>query len=541
MAKRNEVIAFYVKIVLDTELWNKKYHFLKMAYDKLGLYNNKRIIAMNKTHAKKIANLTDGVYENIIAIIIEEIKENDNKELLELFMKYYSDRMPYVKEIFLRCENDWKKYLDIYKKEMRNKDITEHGFFVLYYLVYGKEDDEYLNYVWNCKMEDIDSFVDVLEKRTYIEALEKLWKIEDLANNKIYQRYLKKQREILTQYLKIEPQKLEKYIVNLSATSKMYEEELVSFAAITKGVPFGWLEKSLLKILEKYNISTDSMMVNIDESCTRIVSENFENLCGGLIYSKYYEYKSNEEELTLSMINRQASIENPETFFLGLLASYYFELLTIVLNNLLNSYYKIFSFDKILNTNRERELIEELNDLRDEVHRYKEKLKEYVEVDFEHKQKQYSETKKEDRGYVEKIALLEKQLEEQKKLNEKQQQRLQDQEEYITLLELQDEEEQQEANFDVSLFNGKRFVFIGGMQELLVKLKPIFTNSVFIHDEAVVPPSNIDVIVMFPKFMNHVLFYKYIALAREKEIKVIYCNSNNVDIVLGEIGKTIQA
>lgn len=44
---------------------------------------------------------------------------------------------------------------------------------------------------------------------------------------------------------------------------------------------------------------------------------------------------------------------------------------------------------------------------------------------------------------------------------------------------------------------------------------------------------------MFPKFMNHVLFYKYIALAREKDIKVIYCNSNNLDIVLGEIGKKI--
>lgn len=539
MNKRNEVIAFYVKIVLDTELWNKKYHFLKMAYDKLGLYDNKRIIAMNKTHAKKIANLTDGVYENIIAIIIEEIKEKDNKDLLELFMKYYSDRMPFAKEIFLQCENDWKKYFDIYTKKMRNKDITEHGYFVLYYLVYGKENDEYLNYVWNCKMEDIEPFADMLEKRTYIEELEKLWKIEDLANNKIYQRYLKKQREILTQYLKIEPQKLEKYIVNLSVVSKMDEEEIVSFAALTKGVPFGWIEKSLLKILDKYNISTDCMVANIDESYTRIVSENFENLCGALIYSKYYEYKSNEEELTLSMVNRQASIENPETFFLGLLASYYFELLTIVLNNLLNSYYKIFSFDKILNANRERELIAELNDLRDEAHRYKEKLKEYVEVDFEHKQKQYSETKKEDRGYVEKIALLEKQLEGQKKLNEKQQQRLQDQEEYISLLKLQEEEESQEVDLDVSIFCGKRIVFIGGMQELLVKLKPIFTNSVFIHDEAVVPPSNIDAIVMFPKFMNHVLFYKYIALAREKEIKVIYCNSNNVDIVLGEIGKKI--
>ena len=214
--------------------------------------------------------------------------------------------------------------------------------------------------------------------------------------------------------------------------------------------------------------------------------------------------------------------------------------MTPYLNKVLEEYYKIFSFDKILNVNREQELLDEISRLKLEIGRYKEKIGLYTKQEFEEKQKQYTMIKKEDRDYIEKITILEKQLEEQKRLNKKQQQRLQEQEEYISLLKVQDTELQQEEDIDVSVFSDMRMVFIGGMQELIIKLKPIFTNSVFISDETVMPPTNIDAIIMFPKFMSHALFYKYVAVARENNIKIIYCNSNNVDIGMGEIGKGVN-
>ena len=536
MDKRKECIVNFARMILETEIENKNYHFLKKAYDKLGLYDNKRIMDMNKKYPKIQARPTEGIFENIMAVILEEIKD-DNEELLNLFMKYYLDRFPFVKEAFQKSGSNSKKYMANFKKDADGTDVIKKAFIVLYYLVQAEEDEGFLIYVYEKYKIDFEQFKDKLVQKTYIQSLEELWEIENLAENKIYQKYLKKQRQILADYLKIEPEKLEEYIVYYSAATYKKKDENGVFETGTRGTPFAWIEESLFKIMDKNNISTDCIVGKVGKMHTSIVKEDFENLCGALIYTRYCDYEFQDEELTLSMIIRQASIEDVNTFYVGLLASYYFDLLTRVLNGVLEDYYKIFSFDKILNVNREKELIAEIDKLKDELYRNKEKIKQYAEEEFEQKQKQYSETQKEDRGYVEKIALLEKQLEEQKKLNEKQQQRLKDQEEYISLLEQQDETEQIEEAIDISAFSSKRIVFIGGMQELLVKLKPIFENSVFIKDEAVTVPVNIDAIVMFPKFMNHVLFYKYIALAREKDIKVIYCNSNNMDIVLGEIGK----
>ena len=94
---------------------------------------------------------------------------------------------------------------------------------------------------------------------------------------------------------------------------------------------------------------------------------------------------------------------------------------------------------------------------------------------------------------------------------------------------------------DISHVRDKRIAFIGGMPETIVKMKKEFCHAVFITDETADIPQKIDAMVMFPKFMSHSLFYKYIPLRRGKGIQLIYCNSTNTDLILHKIGQELLA
>ena len=108
------------------------------------------------------------------------------------------------------------------------------------------------------------------------------------------------------------------------------------------------------------------------------------------------------------------------------------------------------------------------------------------------------------------------------------------------MLETTDEAVQQTDKAEMYLPCNEKVVFIGGKPEVLARLKAVFKESVFISDEAVTVPQKIDLIVMFPQFMNHVLFYKYISIARERDIKVTYCNGSNMDVMLQQIGRELK-
>lgn len=94
---------------------------------------------------------------------------------------------------------------------------------------------------------------------------------------------------------------------------------------------------------------------------------------------------------------------------------------------------------------------------------------------------------------------------------------------------------------DITTISSKRMLFIGGRNEVVQKLKASFPNAVFVRDEIRrISFSNFERVVMFPEFMNHSLFYKYRNPIRRQGLKVVFCNSNNMEQVYRQIFMSFQ-
>lgn len=144
------------------------------------------------------------------------------------------------------------------------------------------------------------------------------------------------------------------------------------------------------------------------------------------------------------------------------------------------------------------------------------------------------------REHTQQITSLEKKLSNQEQLNRELKQRLSDQEQYIKLLKKSEENEEYGNELpDISHVRDKRIAFIGGLPETIKKMKKEFYHAVFITDDTTDIPQKIDAMVMFPNFMSHSLFYKYIPLTREKGVQLVYCNSTNTDLILRKIGQEL--
>lgn len=139
--------------------------FLEYAYNKLGLQNEKRIMEMRKRFKRKSTDEYNIMYEDIIAIIVEEIFQNGNTELYTDLIDFYLKKFPDVETNFKKCKNnamkwcyvyfgiDWTE-LDVgdslmmlYKLYFDKSDsflfdtyfLIERTFFCLYCLTYGED------------------------------------------------------------------------------------------------------------------------------------------------------------------------------------------------------------------------------------------------------------------------------------------------------------------------------------------------------------------------------------------------------------------
>ena len=191
-----------------------------------------------------------------------------------------------------------------------------------------------------------------------------------------------------------------------------------------------------------------------------------------------------------------------------------------------DEYYKNFSFDSKAEVMEE--LYEKCSRLNDENIQYRKKIQSYEEADSLRKKQQNKKAKELDKQYTEKVALLEKQIGEQALLQENMR-------EYIRLVEAAGDKaiKAEEADY-VKIFNHK-IVFVGGAPETKSRLKAVFRTAAFIKDENMPVPAKADLIVLLAGNTDHALYYKYIGAAREKRIKVIYCNKTEIESVTAQV------
>lgn len=368
---------------------------------------------------------------------------------------------------------------------------------------------------------------------SYIEVMEKTNEIKYIKNNRFYQKYLKNQRKILADYMGVRPGEIERAFTMFG---ELAIQERITVAADEMSC---WVEENLLAICDKYHIPCMHIKDKMKNAHPSIVKRNFENLCTGLIYETYDVYEENGLGLSMDAIMAEARMRNPEAFFTGLVASVYFELLADSLGEALREHYKNFSFDRSVEIDREERLKAENERLKNEMDKCNQKMKECQDVCFKEKRKN-DEGACQQKEYMKQIELLTKQLEDKKKLIEEQRQMLSDREKYVSWLETESETEPRAEAAEGRQACGKKIVFVGGTPEVVAKLKSVFYKSVFVNSETADIPQKIDGIAMFPKSMSRSLFFKYMDLAREKNLAVVYCKGTNTGVIFNEIKKAMR-
>ncbi|MDE7431125.1 MAG: hypothetical protein K2N34_04320, partial [Lachnospiraceae bacterium] len=288
-------------------------------------------------------------------------------------------------------------------------------------------------------------------------------------------------------------------------------------------------------ICRRYHVSQLDLRDYNNQMYLDIIRRNIEKWCSKELYNSYLE--AGERYLNYVMLEKEFSRYEMEKCVSELITMIWFEFYVMNQQKLWDEYYKRFSFDS---PEEDIEiLLKENSSLKEENSRYKKKIQQYVGADAERKIQQNKEAKRNDRKYIEQIASLERQLEEQKKKNEKQCQMLEDRDRYIGLLEEGDDTKISGKEVDYSKFYNIRIAFIGGMTETVSRLKAVFSNAVFINNETTEPPHKMDLIVILAGFENHALAYKYIGMAGKQNINVIYSGSMNIESIVQKVADNI--
>lgn len=511
------------------EIDSQNYKIFEILYKELNLYDNKRLMETHKTNPKDCNVITDSIFLDILEITLNEIFSNNNLEIKDILETYYNAQYPYVVQNIERCKGNKKKYLDSLKG--KSKSLVYNLYLFYYYTTNGDptiSDIAELKLIYNTVYSGYTGNV------TYIEQLENEWGIQNLRDNKIHQRFLGKRKIELAEYLNVQVHEIEDVLIDMMWINKQ------TGVSNDKFYKFIECEEGSFKILDKYKITVSPLhLYCTKKNLKKIIQDNFEMLCNGMLIWELSSMKQySKEKLTLNMINRHVTMENPEAFLNKLASSIYFELLSKLYYDSIELYYKNFSFDKITGMNAIYNMQEDIKKLKEVISEKSEYTNKLNEENFSLKQKVNSQMKVEDRPFIEQITLFERQRAQANLENQSLKQKVSDQEKYIELLESKDVIEE-EIIYRIEDISSKKLLFIGGMNEMVDRIKPIFPNSIFVSDEGIKVNSDVKAIVMFPKYMNHKLFYKYIAVARENNIKVVYCNNNNDKMVLGEIYRQI--
>lgn len=526
--------------VLYSDLEAGNVVFLNMAYEYLGI-NTEWIMKVREKNTKIASKATYVVYEDIISIIVEEICRKQNKELYQYLIDFYLKIFPETKKRFEDCGNEAKKWKNLCLSLWNTTspcNMLESNYMFLYIITYGEGEEikKFLKlYRSSMEFSQCVPFIFYEMKNKIVDCcdwLEKFYHVHNLEKSKFFLTMVKNCKNGLADYLKESRDEFRAHYAEILfdyMLEKGYSGKHMDVYSIDV---FGGMDT----ICKKYHVNQPAFLSRKIQVYLRMIRNIFNQMCMELLfnYCTYTEEAGNRvslEEICSCLVFR-----SPEIVISELTSRFWIECYMMSQNELFDEYYKNFSFEK--NGMDKEKIYKENNCLKDELSYCKKKLQQYAEVEAERRKQQNQEAKKENREYIEKITLLEKQLDEQKKALEEQTRTMEDMNTYIALMESDGNkkpeiDEQEEADFSKIYQN--RILFVGGMQETITRLKAVFSTANFITNETMQAPKKTDLIVLLPEGMKHALYYKYIGLAREKGIKVIYCNCTNINTITNQV------
>lgn len=216
---------------------------------------------------------------------------------------------------------------------------------------------------------------------------------------------------------------------------------------------------------------------------------------------------------------------------------YNIDVFTKMFMNLLEDYYKNFSWEKIVNQEVSARYENIITTLESDIQSMKNSL-ERANAKIQVFNDQLRKEKDSEIIPFERAAAeFEKKMEEKDKEIEKLKQQIRSRDEFIELLENVDDGEIPET-IDIQTLQAKRYLFVGNIKEAMPELHRKFSNSLFMENENFSLTSiKVDMIVMLVKYMSHGMYYKIKAANTLSNIPVVMCNTKNIDTVYAAMAK----
>lgn len=517
-------MAFYILVsIIRKDLDNDNTDILQLAYMQLKLWEDKRILEKAE-YMESSDDIPGNIYEFIIDIIRDEIIENENEQFLSFIMEYLISRFSFTKEDYNKYNNDPELLEQYVTNGSEKNDSIEKCCKLLYIYLYSGST---LN-KQTILVHYAEGLCSSLENKCKTNMAAKLCQtlgIKDLGSDCSYQKFLSRQREVVTDFLGIEYRMLEKFIIDSIGLDSDHKPEK------DKDLRLLCVEYTLMDIHQEHALSSGRIVGLNEKEYSDIINRIFESMCNARLYIEYRNLcEVGHKPASLKEFAENTVIENPQTFITSLFISFRYELLAERLKKCLNEFYKSFLEAEA----REEKLYSQNACLQSKIEKLQQKLEQQEAAHRQTIQKMSKAGEKEIHEYMKQIRYLEKKLEALQKSNCSLGKSLAD------MARMTGEETPRGKNkkpADMSRLSSLKILFLGGSPSTVKKLKKTFPNASFIDKKSSLIPDNVDLIVVLTNHIGHSLTQKL--EASNSMAKIINCNCTNIDLITQQILEAI--
>lgn len=532
-----------LSILFENELTDGHFEIFQILYNKLNLFDNKRLCKQLGTYSCDIKNIQYYIYADMIGIFLEEIIDNDNIAVRQTLEEYYENKYENkVNQYISLILEVWKeKKTDVaHAQKMQKLNETEPIAFnySAYYVhtYYGEEaSDLFINSFFDNYKESKRLDRNVVNQNEFIN---RYFKIDDIRKTNEYLKLKAGFKKRINEFLTINSKDFEGNFLYLTA----FCNEKNKYEILEKQFNFYYFvhyEETIFSVLDKSGISWTSLIDKDIFDYKKTVDRAVDNVCLCRIEYAIKMCVGTPYSLPLKEMTANNILDEPEGLLVQLISSFYLELLCDMIKKLLKTQYTTFSFRNVTGKSDAEFVQRDLDKLQEAYNRLSTNYRKLEDSLKAIERADAKDNAKLIRPYQEKITALERKNEKLQQENEELKAYQKSQAEYIELLQKLYSENPLEQNVSVDMEELSTItpLFIGGVPDVVKAIRSNFRNSKHIQDtkSGKIDTTGISCIVMFFEFMNHALFYKVINTARAKSIPVVYVRGTNTNQILNTI------
>lgn len=340
----NEIMSKFLMNALNAlfedEIENKHYEFLKCLANIFNATEYATPIISEATNRTFRDNIEDAVLFEVARGFTNAIIENQMVGYEALY-SIFASRYPYFKNAH-KMTND--ELYDALNKSFKSKKIGASIYGAVCCCMFLKQDSMDERWIDFIKYQ---SFVyDKCSIHSTREMIEEAWKIDNIYNNKIFIRFMKKRREDLAGFLKCDEEQLHLCLTKIAILGTDYcnaDKKLIKLCLHCEK-----LDYQLDLACRNNIINRQWILSQKDNSLPELMDECLNQALFEKIWDRYEEKQDSREGFTISMLIHNVTIENPEEFLKDVLTSFFLEIPIKSLSESMDFAYRNFSLEKFL-------------------------------------------------------------------------------------------------------------------------------------------------------------------------------------------------